>query len=100
MVLLRTSTTPEALSLEGEIDLTVGDQFAEALRASFASGTTCVDLSGVTFMDSTAVSILLVAAKRLDGQGPLVLLRPSKFVRRLLDTVVPRGHSSLDVRDE
>src|SRR3954469_22863871 len=99
MELLRISATPEALRLEGEIDLAVAVQFREALRASIDSGATSVDLSGVTFMDSTALSILLMAAKRLDGQGPLVVLRPSKFVRRLLDLAVPGGHPWLAVRD-
>ena len=100
MELLRITTTTEALRLEGEIDLAVADQFRDALRASIASGNRSVDLSAVSSMDSTALSILLVAAKALDGQGPLVVLRPSKAVRRLLYFAVPGGHPSLDVRDE
>ena len=100
MALLRIDATPEALRLEGEIDLAVADQFTEALQASIASGTTSVDLSGVTFIDSMGLCILLMAGRRLEGLGPLVLLRPSKAVRRLLDTRMAGGHHALAVRDD
>ena len=99
MALLRIDATPEALRLEGEIDLAVADQLAESLQSSIGSGITSVDLSGVTFIDSTGVHVLLSAGNALDGQGPLVLLRPSKPVRRILDLVLPGGAPSLAVRD-
>ena len=100
MALLHKQGRTEALRLEGEIDLTVADQMGEALRTSIESGTTSVDLSGVTFMDCTGLHILLSAGNALDGQGPLVLLRPSKAVRRVLDLALPGGVPSLRVRDE
>ena len=45
-----------------------------------------IDLSAVTFMDSTALSILVSALKlaRKEG-GDLVLLRPAPLVRSLLE---------------
>lgn len=100
MQLLRINATPEALRLEGEIDLAAADQLAEALRASIASGTTSVDLSDVTFIDSSGLHVLVSAAVALDGQGPLVLLRPSKSVKRLLNIALPGGIPTLAVRDE
>ena len=100
MVLLRIEGTTEALRLEGEIDLAVADQLAEALSTSIAGGTTAVDVSGVTFIDSTGLKVLLSAANALDGQGPLVLLRPSSAVRRVLDIALLGGVPTLTVRDE
>jgi anti-anti-sigma factor len=100
MALLRITATTEALCLEGEIDLATGDQLEEALRASIASGTTSIDVSGVTFLDSTALNVLLSAAAALNGQGPLVLVRPSPHVRRLLDIALPGGVPALAVRDD
>jgi anti-anti-sigma factor len=100
MELLRINETTEALRIEGEIDFAAADQLADALRTSIASGVTTVDLSGVTFFDSEGLSVLLSAGNALDGQGPLVLLRPSKPVRRVLDIAMPGGVPTLTVLDE
>ena len=100
MELLRITATTEALRLEGEIDLSVADQFADALRTSIESGTTSIDVSGVTFIDSTGLQVLLSASNELNGQGPLVLVRPSKPVKRLLDLALPGGVPTLAVLDE
>ena len=100
MALLQIEGTSEALRLAGEIDLAVADELTEALRTSIESGTMSVDLSAVTFMDSTGLKILLSAGNQLNGQGPLVLLRPSGSVRRLLDIALPGGVPTLAVRDE
>jgi anti-sigma B factor antagonist len=100
MELLRITATTEALCLEGEIDLAAADRLGEALRTSIESGTSSVDVSGVTFIDSTGLRILLSAANSLNGQGPLVLLRPSKAVKRLLDLALPGGVPTLAVVDE
>lgn len=100
MPLLRITATTQALRLEGEIDLAAADELARALRTSVESGVTSVDVSGVTFLDSTGLRVLLSAGDALDGQGPLVLLRPSRSVRRLLDIALPGGVHGLAVRDE
>ena len=45
-----------------------------------------VDLSGLTFMDSSAQRVLLRAARRLEEAGPsLRLVNPVGEVRRLLE---------------
>jgi anti-anti-sigma factor len=88
MELLRITRTDDALRLEGEIDIGVVDELSDALRDSIASGITTVDLSGVSFMDSSGLHVL-VSAKPLNGQGPLVLLHPSRSVARLLDIALP-----------
>jgi len=100
MELLRINAATEALRLEGEIDLATADQLAEALRESIESGTTSVDVSGVTFIDSSGLQVLLSAGNHLNGRGPLVLMRPSKAVRRLLDIALPGGVPTLAVRDD
>lgn len=100
MALHRITATPEALRLEGEIDLAAADRLADALRAAIESGTTVVDLSGVTFLDSTGLHVLLSAGAALNGNGPLVLVRPCPAVRRLLDIALPGGVPALAVRDD
>ncbi|MGZ4125958.1 MAG: STAS domain-containing protein, partial [Actinomycetota bacterium] len=70
-----------------------------ALDKALESGTRIVDASGVTFMDSTGLQLLLSAAAKLNGRGPLVLLRPSPAVRRVLDLALPNGAPGIDVGD-
>ena len=99
MQLLRTVRTAEALLLEGEIDVAVEDEMSLAIDEAIGAGTAVVDLSGVTFMGSVGLRVLLGAGARMNGNGPLVLLRPSRQVRRVLDVALPTGAPGLEVRD-
>ena len=100
MALLRITPTDEALRLEGDIDLAAADQLTEALGEATGSGITVVDVSDVTFLDSTGLHVLLSAANALNGQGPLILRRPSPAVTRILDLAIPGGVAALAVRDD
>jgi anti-anti-sigma factor len=55
------------VSVSGELDLYVEDELLEVLDEAEALGvqTVVVDLSGVSFLDSTACGILVSRAKRL-----------------------------------
>jgi len=97
MARLRVTATAEVLHLEGEIDLASADQLTQALRRWIESGNTCVDVSGVTFLDSTGLHVILSSGNELNGSGPLVLLRPSSAVRRILEIALPGGVPSLVV---
>ncbi|MGZ4126215.1 MAG: STAS domain-containing protein [Actinomycetota bacterium] len=99
MELLRNERPALPFRLEGEIDLAVEAEVRAALDKALESGTRIVDASGVTFMDSTGLQLLLSAAAKLNGTGPLVLLRPSPSVRRVLDLALPDGAPGIDVRD-
>jgi anti-anti-sigma factor len=99
MELLRNEPPAPPLRLEGEIDLAVEAEVRAALDQALAAGTRIVDASGVTFIDSTGLELLLSAAAKLNGRGPLVLLRPSPAVRRVLDLALPNGAPGIDVRD-
>ena len=83
--------------LAGEIDIaTAGDVEQELLQAEASGADQIVlDLSGVTFMDSTAIRLLLAAdmCSRANGSR-LSLLRPAGIVMRVLriagvDDVLP-----------
>jgi anti-anti-sigma factor len=69
--------------VRGEIDLATRDQ----LRACLATlhGDVVVDLSAVTFLDSSGMATLLAQATRLDGESAtLRLRRPAGLVARVL----------------
>jgi anti-sigma B factor antagonist len=85
------------LSVSGELDLYVEPELREALEAAELLGlpTVVVDLSGVTFMDSTACGILVAEAKKRDrdGQGLVLVSNGARTTRVLevagIDQVVP-----------
>ena len=54
-----------------------------------AGSTVIVDLSDLTFIDSSGISALVVARNRIlaDGRGQLVLTRPGGIVRTALEIV-------------
>jgi anti-anti-sigma factor len=54
------------IALRGELDLGTAGQLQAALAAE-TGGPLVLDLTGLTFMDSTGVRVLLEAAERTDG---------------------------------
>ena len=93
--LLGVSSDPDSLALDdvagtlrvrGELDAYSAPALAEELeqRSAETSATIKVDLSTVTFMDSSALQVLVEYHRRLDGgSGSLVLISPSASVTRL-----------------
>lgn len=76
------------ISPSGEIDLATVSQLEDALAASMSDGNAdvAVDLTGVTFMDSTGLRALLAANQNLSGSGRrLALIVAGGPVDRLLD---------------
>jgi len=74
----------------GEIDHTVKDVLSEALLPpDTATGTrTVIDLGGVTFMDSSGISVLIGAYQTLsDAQGWLRIAGAQESVLRVLQIV-------------
>ena len=72
----------------GEVDLATVGVLEKELAASFANqeADVAVDLSGVTFMDSTGLRALLAANQQLSGAGRrLALIVSGGPVDRLLD---------------
>jgi len=85
--------------LKGELDMATADDLSQLLRAATANGEPVVlDLSAVTFMDSSGLRALLEGAELSRGSGSLVIARPSAQVRRLLDISIPGGTPGLEVR--
>lgn len=75
-----------ALELFGELDLATAATLEGELQAAEASGahTVVLDLSGLTFMDSTGLRTILVAERRLTGAGRrLCLVRGPRAVDRV-----------------
>jgi anti-sigma B factor antagonist len=75
------------LNVAGEVDLAVADDLRAAGIAALTplAGTLRIDLSGVTFMDSTGLSALVAINKAAGDKHTVVLDRPSSRVSRVLE---------------
>jgi anti-sigma B factor antagonist len=84
------------VSVSGELDLYVETEFRDALASGTALGVPAlvVDLSGVSFIDSTVCGILVAEAKRLRRDRRNLLLVSNGSSSRVLqvagiDRIVP-----------
>ena len=85
----------------GEIDLATAPVLRDALLvAAEVSGNVVVDLSAVTFLDSTGISALMGGLKNLPASGSMGLVGANGMVAKVLrqtrlDQVIP-VHPNLD----
>ena len=75
------------VSVNGELDLVTGPDLLAALDRVPAERQLVVDMSEVTFLDSTGLSALLIGNKRRVRRGadPMVVRRPSWSVVKLFE---------------
>ena len=89
--------------VQGELDLSNVEQLGEVLWPELRAGSSLVvDLSGLGFMDSQGLRLLLQLALYTEQRklGPMVLVNPSRAVRRVLEISLPHGLPGLAVREE
>ena len=104
MAALRTSATAgtdgPVVMLSGEADATTAAQLRETLATQLSTGArlVTVDASGLSFLDSACLRILVLAARALQGRhGTLVFARPQPLVVRVLE--MTGADRLLDVRE-
>jgi anti-sigma B factor antagonist len=86
--------------LTGEADTTTAGLLREILTAQLdaGAGLVTVDASGLSFLDSASLSVLVLAARELQGRhGTLVLARPRPLVARMLE--ITGADRLLDVQE-
>ncbi len=77
-----------SIRLAGELDMSTASQLDEVLGTAVEhGGAITIDLSELTFMDSTGIGAFLRAAVSLRGRGCLILHGEQDRVRRVLDLV-------------
>lgn len=93
---LRIGSTEGALAIAGEIDAHSCDELDAAL-AGAPDGDVAVDLSEVTFIDSSGLRVLVQHHQGRAGAGhTLQIVRPSRAVRRLLEIAGLDGEFLVD----
>ena len=92
------------VSPSGEVDMLTAPQLGRRLLALAEEGKTrlVVDLSLVTFMDSTGIGVLLDALRRLSARrGRLALVCPSERILRPFEITGLVGYLKIfDTREE
>ncbi|WP_433221354.1 STAS domain-containing protein [Dactylosporangium sp. CS-047395] len=80
------------VSVRGEIDSTVADDLRSALRAAAGDaadlpghGTLIVDVTGVAYLDSVGLGVLVSTAKHVRSTGSDLQLVAPHHIRRLLE---------------
>jgi anti-anti-sigma factor len=75
------------LDLSGEFDMSEVDSFGACVDGAIASadGVVVIDLCDVTFIDSTAISALLVARRRLADQNRELRVHHTATVSRIFE---------------
>jgi anti-sigma B factor antagonist len=86
------------IAVRGEIHVSTAPEFSERLNEAIASGKTgvIIDMTGVDFIDSTGLSVLLNALRRVTRQqGALALAVSNPTVLRLFE--ITRLDSTFDI---
>jgi anti-sigma B factor antagonist len=75
------------LKLEGELDLSVASEFEQEIIRSLdrASEGVCIDLTDVSYLDSSSVRALLRASEAEDSGKKLQVTGASGITRRVLE---------------
>lgn len=78
---------PRIVRVSGELDMASSPLLAEELRrlTGDGEGSLVLDVSGLTFIDSTGLRVLIDAAGRLGSSGRLVLRNPTRQVLDVLE---------------
>ncbi len=95
---IRASKGSSAAALIGELDLSSYGRAAAELDHLFrATGDVRLDLSELTFVDSSGIRLFIRLHQALEGRGRLVLASPASSVARVMEIA---GLGDLGIRLE
>jgi anti-sigma B factor antagonist len=110
-----TEQGPEAghhiIAVRGEIDLFTAPELKQALTEAVEAGDyrVVIDLTDVSFLDSTALGVLIGAVKRLRSRGgALAIVNTETSIAKTFEitgldqifTIVPSRHEALSALDD
>jgi len=99
MLEIATTDDPRGLRLAGEVDLATVNDLAAALEPHVrVGGDITLDMTGVRFLGSSGVQLLIRSLDTLAGRGRLILTHPGSSVRRLFEVMGLDRFENLEVR--
>ena len=81
--------------LVGELDLATVPALKAALGPLAGHGPMTLDLTELTFIDSSGLNAIMQHARSSNGDGPLTLANPSAHVSRVLEIVQMNTHPAI-----
>ena len=104
--LIESSDTLTFAALEGSLNLAGAEEIGSTFRAEITSPAkpTILDFSGVDFIASMGMRLLVEAAKALGREKrPLIILRPQSSVEKVIDSagltnILSISHDETDAR--
>ncbi len=95
-----TATGSSALRVVGEIDAHSAPEFSAALASLAGDGDRRVDMSGVSFMDSSGLRVLIEAHQAADASGVrLVVVAPGRVVSRIIEVSGLDDHLNIEAAE-
>lgn len=86
------------IKLTGEVDLATARQLTDALANISAESEVHLELTELTFIDSSGLSAIVAFARSRNGAGPLVMLNPSDHIERLFVITGLDQHPRIEIR--
>ena len=95
---LEITLTQAGARIAGELDMATASQLREFFsQGQGSNGPLELDVSGLSFMDSSGLEVLLRQAASRPNGAPLVLQNPTRPVLRVFEIAVPRGVAGLEL---
>ena len=95
---LEIQPTQTGARIVGELDMGTAPQLKQFLSDEGRPGVRLeLDLSGLSFMDSSGLEVLLRQAAARPDDAPLVLRNPTRPVLRVFEIAVPGGIRGLEL---
>ena len=88
----------QGLRLAGELDLISVPRLREAFANVPRSGPAALDISALTFIDSSGLHAIVEIAGAQDGSGPLIVKGASEMMLRMFKITNLTEHPGLDIR--
>jgi anti-sigma B factor antagonist len=82
----------------GELDAATAPQLTDALSGASLDSEVVLDLSELTFLDSSGVRVIIELAATRNGNGPVVISEASPAVVRVFEILGLDQHRGIELR--
>jgi anti-anti-sigma factor len=86
------------LRLAGDLDLHTAPRLSEAFAEIVNNDGVKLDVSELTFIDSSGLHAIVACARSANGSGPLILEGASPNMLRMFEITELTGHSNIEIR--